>query len=91
MRKRLLISLLLLPLCGCAVLRYHHDETGTRFTAYSLFANDKLSKLVVERTNRASTQGLSLGEMSSDVDNAAIEAIVKGVVEGILQGMKLLP
>ena len=89
MIKRFAILLLLLPLCGCAVIRYHHDECGTRFVAYSCFANDKLSKLIVERTSGKTTQGLGLGEVTSEVDNAAVEAIVKGVVEGIMKGLKL--
>lgn len=83
--------LLLSATSGCAVISYEEvNACGERksFVAWSLLADDRIHKLVVSRTTKTTTQGLGIGEATSEVSEESIEAIARGAAEGAVRALK---
>ena len=89
MRAALLAIWLVCP--GCAWVSYEHADAEGRFTkfrAVSFFADDRISKLAIDKSTKTTSQGLGLGEASSEVSADALEGFTRGIVEGVVQGLK---
>jgi hypothetical protein len=78
---------------GCMVARY--DRTlpcgdHVKFNVYSCLANDKVSKIGIDKTTKTTTTGITIGSVDHEIDNEAVEAITKGVTAAILEAIKHL-
>lgn len=77
----------LLTLNGCGELEAKEDNR-VRFSAWAFFSDEKLTKLSIDRVTKATSSGLQVGTVDSEVNaealNGVTEAIVSGVVKGVL-------
>jgi hypothetical protein len=61
-----------------------------RFSVYSCLANDKVSKIKVDYSTKATYTGISIGTVDHEIDNEAVEAMTKGVTAAFLEALKHL-
>lgn len=85
---------------GCAQMHYqrteYNQETGAvesvcSWTGWSCLMNDRMQKVSIDRVTKTTSQGLSIGEVSGEVDSESLEAIARGATEAALKAIVPVP
>lgn len=78
-----LLAILLLMQSGCAYVSY--SPRSDQFRAWTLFKDYGLRGVTIN------TNGLVIGSLSGNTDEAAVEGAVRGAVEGAMKGAMPTP
>jgi hypothetical protein len=60
----------------------------TTFGVYAFFADEKATKIAIDKATKATSTGVTIGAVETQIDDDAIQAVVSGVVEGVVKGIK---
>lgn len=84
-----LLLLLAVSLCGCMRMHYERrDNDGVHtFSAWSFFADEKLSRLSVDKETKATRSGLSIGLLDGEVNTEALNGVTESIVSGVVKGI----
>lgn len=58
------------------------------FSVYALFADEKATKIAIDKATAKTTTGVTIGTVETDIDDQAVQAVVSGVVQGVVKGLK---
>ncbi len=93
--RRLCLLLLIAPLLsGCVFASYSRrptnwDEAEVRFRCCSFFADEKLTKVAIDRAAKnGSRVGLAIGAVEEKIDSEALDNLTTAIIAGVIKGLK---
>lgn len=71
-------------------MQVHYERRGddvVSFSAWSLFADEKLSKLSIDKVTKATSSGVTVGSVDSEVNAEALNGVTESIVSGVVKAI----